>query len=193
MGAAVADHAVEIQQVHRGRADEAGDEGGGGPVVDFLRAAELLDNAVVHHHDFVAHLHGFQLVMRDVDGGGAHAVVQGAEFQRHMFAEFGIQSAQGFVHQKTGGVADDGATKGDALAVAARQAADGLFKDRGDAEDFGDFVDLGADLVALHALADQRVRDVFAHVHMRIEREHLEHEGDVALAGGLLARPRRRR
>ena len=38
-----------------------------------------------------------------------------------------------------------------------------------------------------HALADQRIADVPAHVQVRVEREHLEDEGDVALAGGLLA------
>ena len=32
-----------------------------------------------------------------------------------------------------------------------------------------------------HALADQRIGDVAAHVHVRVEREHLEDEGDVAL------------
>ena len=31
-----------------------------------------------------------------------------------------------------------------------------------------------------HALAFQRKADVLAHVHVRIEREQLEHEGDVA-------------
>ena len=36
-----------------------------------------------------------------------------------------------------------------------------------------------------HALRDQRKGDVPAHVHVRIEREQLEHEGDVALRGAL--------
>ena len=34
-----------------------------------------------------------------------------------------------------------------------------------------------------HALRLQRKGDVLAHAHMRIEREELEHEGDVALGG----------
>src|SRR5204863_372739 len=32
-----------------------------------------------------------------------------------------------------------------------------------------------------HALRQQRKADVLAHIHMRIERKQLEHEGDVAL------------
>ena len=34
---------------------------------------------------------------------------------------------------------------------------------------------------ARHALALQREADVLAHVHVRVEREELEDEGDVAL------------
>ena len=53
------------------RADEAGDEQVGRPVVELERRADLLDAAVVHHHDLVGHGHGLDLVVRDVDGGGA--------------------------------------------------------------------------------------------------------------------------
>ena len=41
------------------------------------------------------------------------------------------------------------------------------------------------DLGARHALALQREGDVLAHVHVRVEREELEDEGDVALGGAL--------
>ncbi len=36
---------------------------------------ELLDDAMVHDDDLVAHLHSLELVVRDIDSGGAHAVV----------------------------------------------------------------------------------------------------------------------
>ncbi len=39
------------------------------------------------------------------------------------------------------------------------------------------------ELGARHALGQQREADVLAHIHVRIEREELEHEGDVAFAG----------
>ena len=41
------------------------------------------------------------------------------------------------------------------------------------------------DLRRRHALAEQRKADILPHIHMRIEREQLEHEGDVALGGAL--------
>src|SRR6202050_315433 len=41
----------EVKKIHRRRADEVGDEHRGRPVVDFLRRADLLDQAGVHHGD----------------------------------------------------------------------------------------------------------------------------------------------
>ena len=42
-------------------------------------------------------------------------------------------------------------------------------------------LDARADLVRRDALADQRKADIAADIHVRIEREQLEDEGDVAL------------
>ena len=41
------------------------------------------------------------------------------------------------------------------------------------------------DLSPRHALAFERKADVLAHVHVRVEREELEDEGDVAFGGTL--------
>ena len=45
------------------------------------------------------------------------------------------------------------------------------------------FLDILPDLGRRHALRQQREADVLPDVHVRIEREQLEDEGDVALAG----------
>ena len=55
----------------------------------------------------------------------------------------------------------------------------------GDLQDARRLVDLLRDLLLRHALRDQRKGDVPAHVQVRIEREQLKHEGDVALRGAL--------
>src|SRR2546430_7468549 len=52
------------QKIHRRRADEAGDEQIVRTVVELERRADLLDQAVVHHHDLVRHGHGLDLVVR---------------------------------------------------------------------------------------------------------------------------------
>ena len=70
------------------------------PVVDLLRRAELLDDAVVHHDDLVAHLHRLELVVGDVDRGRAHAVVQRAQLLGHVLAELGVERAERLVHQE---------------------------------------------------------------------------------------------
>ena len=43
----------------------------------------------------------------------------------------------------------------------------------------GGFLDAPLDLGARVVLALEREADILAHVHVWIEREHLEHEGDV--------------
>ena len=52
-------------------ADEAGDELGVGPLVDRRRRTDLLDDAFLHDHHAVGEAHGFDTVVRDVDGGDA--------------------------------------------------------------------------------------------------------------------------
>ncbi len=50
---------IEPQKVHRWAADEISDEQRCRVIVDILGRAELFHDAVVHHHDLVAHLHRF--------------------------------------------------------------------------------------------------------------------------------------
>ena len=179
--------AFEGQEIHRRRADEIGDKQRGRVIIDFLRCAELFHNTMIHHDNLVAHLHRFQLVMGHIDSGGPHPVMQGAQFFGHVFAKLGIERAQGFVHHKGLGIADDGAAQGDALPVAAGQATDGFVEDRCDAQDACHLGHLGLYLGAGYPLRNKRIADVPPHVHVRVEGEHLEHHGDVALAGGFLA------
>ncbi len=81
--------------------------------------------------------------------------------------------------------AHDGAAERHALAVAAGQAGHGLVEQVVDAQELRRLLDALLDLGARHALGQQRKADVPAHVHMRIEREKLEDEGDVAFARAL--------
>ena len=65
-GAAI-DRDPALQEVHRRRADETGDEEVGWAVVEFQRCPDLLDLAVMKHDDPVGHGHGLDLVMGDID------------------------------------------------------------------------------------------------------------------------------
>ena len=55
------------REVHRRRADERRDENVDRVVVELGRRADLLEHAVAHHGDPVAHRHRLDLVVRDVD------------------------------------------------------------------------------------------------------------------------------
>ena len=87
--------------------------------VDAFGVADLLDDALVHHHDPVAHHERFGLIVRDVDRGDAHVVLQAGEFDAHLLAQLGVEVAQGLVEEHDLGVVDDGAGEGDALALPA--------------------------------------------------------------------------
>ena len=120
--------------------------------------------------------------MGDVDRGGADAVVQAAQLLAHQLAEGGVERAQRLVHQERLGPADDGAAQRHALAVAAGKAAHRPVEQFVDAQELRRLLDPRR-ISARGTPWAQREADVSAHVHVRVEREQLEHEGDVALAG----------
>ena len=60
-------------EVHFRRADEAGDEDVFRALVERHRIGDLHDAAVLHHADAVAHGHGLDLVVGDVDDGRGQA------------------------------------------------------------------------------------------------------------------------
>src|SRR6476661_7435335 len=60
---------LEVQEIHRWRADEVGDEHTCRPIVDLLGCSDLLDPADVHDSDAIRHRHRFELIVRDIDCG----------------------------------------------------------------------------------------------------------------------------
>src|SRR4051794_4816024 len=108
-------------EIHRWRTDEARDEFRGRLVIEFVRRADLFDAAVVHHHDAVGQRHRFDLVVGDVDRGGADLLVYLLDFDPHLDAQFGVEVGQRFVEQEHLWVTHDGAAHRDALALSAGQ------------------------------------------------------------------------
>jgi isoleucyl-tRNA synthetase len=60
-----------LEQVHWGRADEAGHKGARRPAVDLLGRVELLHSSVVHDDHALGHRHGLDLVVGDEQAGDA--------------------------------------------------------------------------------------------------------------------------
>ena len=88
-------------------------------MVEFQRRADLLDAAGIEHDDLVGHGHGFHLVVRDIDHGGLELLVQLADLEPHVDAQRRIEVRQWFIEQECFGLAHNGTTDGDALALAA--------------------------------------------------------------------------
>src|SRR5918996_4390055 len=88
------------REVHGRRADEPGDEDVHRVVVELLRRAHLLEEAVAHHRDAVAHRHRFDLVVGDVDGGRAQALVKARDLGAGLHAQLGVEVRQRLVHEE---------------------------------------------------------------------------------------------
>ena len=99
----------------------------------------------------------------------------------HMrLAHLRIQGAERLVHQERHRLAHDGAAKGDALAVSARQPRHPPVEEVLDAQERRGLLDAPPAFPARHTLALQGKGDVVVYRHVRVEREELEHECDVA-------------
>ena len=171
-----------LAQVHRRRADEAGDVAGGGALEDLVGGAGLLDIAVAHDDDAVGQRHRLDLVVGDVDDGGRDLGVQLLDLGAHLGAQLGVEVGERLVEEEDVGVAHDGAAHGDALALAAGELRGAAVHERLEAEDGGGLGDAGVDL-GLRAAGDlEREAEVLAHGHVRVERVGLEDHGDVARA-----------
>ena len=170
-------------QVHRRRADEAGDEGRGRPGVDIQRGADLLGTAGVHHDHALRHGHGFHLVVRDVQAGGRQPPVQRLQFRTHLHPQLGVEVRQWFVEEEHRRLAHDGTAHRDALALAAGKVARSTIKIGAEFEDLCRTLDVRLNVGGLHAADLEAVGHVLAHRHVRIERVVLEHHGDVAVLG----------
>src|SRR5712691_2892285 len=110
---------AEFSQIHGRGTEKSGDESVGGIVIDFGRSAELAHHALVENHDAVAHGHGFDLIVGDVDGGGADAAMKTLELLARGSAELGVEVGEGFVKEEDGRLAHDGAGQSHALAFTA--------------------------------------------------------------------------
>ena len=111
----------DVDEVHRRAADEPGHEPVDREVVELLRRADLLQPALAHDGDPVAHRHRLDLVVGDVDDRGLEALVEARDLGARLDAQLGVEVRERLVHEEHGRLAHDRPTERDALALAARQ------------------------------------------------------------------------
>ena len=90
----------DLCRKNRQRADERSNKAAARPVVDFQRRADLLNPALIHHHDPVRHGERFFLVVGHIDRGDAKLALDGADFGPQRNADLGIKRRQGLVEQQ---------------------------------------------------------------------------------------------
>ncbi len=160
-----------------------GDESVDGTAVHLEGRAGLLNDALVHDDDAIAHRHGLFLVVRDVDGGGLETELEGLEFGAGGDAEARVEVRERFVEEKCLGLTDNGATDGDALALAAGELAGLALQERFDPEHRGGSADAALDVGLGNLPQHQREGHVLVDAHVRVERVVLEDHRDVAVLG----------
>ena len=90
-------------------------EPGDRSLIDNVRWPHLFNMAVVHNGDFVAHGHGFFLVMGDRDKSPAELPLQIFQFCLHLFPDLRVQCTEGFIEQKNGGFQDESSGQSNSL------------------------------------------------------------------------------
>src|SRR5450759_611253 len=173
----------ERPDVHRGGADEAGDEHVVGRVVHVARGADLLQDTVLEDRDAVTHGQGLGLVVRDVDGRDAEAALERRDLRAGLDTELGVEVRQRLVHEEHLGRTHDRAAHRDALTLATREGLRLAVQVLGEVEDLGGVLDARADLGLRGAGDLEREAHVVSDGHVRVQRVVLEDHRDVAVLG----------
>ena len=170
-----------VDQIHRRAADEAADEDVQRVVVQLLRRRDLLQLALAHDGDAVAHRHRLDLIVRDVDRRHPERAREPADLGAHLDAKLRVEVRERLVHQEGLRLADDRAPHRDALPLAARECPWLLVEERFEAEDLRRLAHALADLLLLHLAQPEAERDVVEDGQVRVERVGLEDHRDVAV------------
>ena len=166
-----------------GDADEVGDEAVDRALVELRRPALLLDAAVLHDDDRVAHRQGLLLVVGHVHERDPDLPLELLELELHLLAQLEVERAERLVEEEHGGMVDEGPRERHALLLAARELpgpAGAVARQPHELQRL-------ADAVALVVLADALLAQPVAHVlgdgHVREQGVVLEHGVDVAAVG----------
>src|SRR6185312_12420598 len=171
-----------LEEVHRGAAEESRHEQVRGLLVQAHRRVDLLDLAIVQHHDALAQRHGFVLVVRHVDHRRAEAMVEPRDFHPHRRAQFRVQIRQRFVEQEHLRFAHQCTAQRHALPLSAGKLARACLQQVFQTEHARRIRHTLFDFRTSVAAQFQPERQIPGHRHVRVQRVVLEHHCDVAFA-----------
>ena len=151
------------------------------PLVDGVRGADLLHQALAHHHDPVGQRQCLRLVVRDVDEGGLHRLVQLLDFRAHRDAQRCVQVGQRLVHQEHLRLAHHRAAERHPLALATGQLVGPAVQQGNDLELAGRVAHPAIDFFLRMLSHPQAEGDVLVHALVGVQRVALKHHGHIAL------------
>ena len=155
-----------------------------GSIVQVLRGIDLLDDAVLHDNDAVAHGHSLGLVVGNVDEGGSQLLVQLDDLGAHGGTQLSVQVGQRLVQQEDCRVTDHCTAQSDTLALTTGQSLGLAVQQVLDLQDLSSLVDAAVDLVLRGLAQFQTESDVLVDGHMGVQSVALEDHGDVAVLRG---------
>ena len=171
------DHA--LKQV--GFTDKRGHELTCRRLIDLLGGTDLLQDAVVHNRDAVAHGERFFLVVRHVEERDVELTLEALELELHLLAQLEIERTQRLIEQQDLGTVDQGACDGDALLLAAGQLIGLAALKAAELHQIEHLHHALADLVFGDLLHLEAIGHVVEDRHVREQRVALEHGVDVTL------------
>ncbi len=143
----------------------------------------MLQAPLAEHGHPLAQRHGLGLIVGDIDGRGAQAVVEAADFALQLAAEAGFQVRERLVEEEEFGLADQGPAQGNALPLSAGELPRAAVEQVVDAQHGGGGGDAALDFGLGGPPQRQAEGQVAEDRQVRIQRAVLEDHGDVALAG----------
>ena len=161
---------MDLREVHRRRADERRDELVHRMLVELGRRPDLLQDAVPHHGDAVTHRHRLDLVVRDVHGCRAEALLDARDLRARLDAQLRVEVRERLVHQEGCRLAHDRAAERDALPLAAGQRSRLAVEEALEVEDLRCLLDPPLDLLLGGLQQLEAEGQVVVDGHVRIER-----------------------
>jgi len=105
-------------------ADKVGNKGILGLVINIFGCADLLDLALVHDDDGIAHCEGLFLIVGYIYERDADLLLDSLEFVLHLLAELEVEGAQRLVEKKDAGMVYQRTCDGNTLLLAAGEGSD---------------------------------------------------------------------
>jgi len=150
-------------------------------LIQILRRVNLLNKAILHNHDSIAHGHSFGLVVSYIDKGGTQSLMQLGDLSSHLGTQLSIQVGKRFVQKEYLRITNDSTAQGDTLSLTTGQSLRLTIQQVRDIQDSGSLFHAALDFI-LRSLAElQTERHVIIHGHMRIQSVVLEHHCDITV------------